>query len=196
MLKKLLLTLALGTAAFAMHDASINLNNEDIELKGSLDIGELNRSDFPDMYFLTLGVLDVDNDDDADQLIHAGFQLRQEIRGVQGLKFGIGIKGTYTKVGNLKHSSIPIGVELGYTLPFDSVIPIVLSGSVDYAPSVLSYKDADRYMEKRVELGFQIIEQGTLFVGYRKIDLDFDENAGNGDYTYSDTGYIGFKVRF
>ena len=196
MLKKLLLTLALGTAAFAMHDASLNLNNEDLEVKGSIDIGELNRSDFPDMYFLTLGVLDVDNDNNAKQLLNAGFQLRQEIRGVQGLKFAIGIKGTYTKVGNFKHASIPVGAELSYTLPFNSFIPIILTGTVDYAPSVLSYKDADRYMENRVELGFQIIEQGTLFVGYRKIDLDFDKNAGNGDYTYTDTGYIGFKVRF
>ncbi|MBE0499018.1 MAG: hypothetical protein IBX43_07245 [Campylobacterales bacterium] len=196
MLKKLLLTLALGTAAFAMHDASINLNNEDIELKGSIDIGELNHSDFPDTYFLTLGMLDVDNDNDADQLFHAGFQLRQDVRGVAGLKFAIGIKGTYAKVGNLNHASVPVGVELGYTLPFDVAIPIVLTGTVDYAPSVLSYRDADRYMEKRVELGFRIIEQGTLFVGYRKIDLDFDESAGNRDYTYTDTGYIGFKVRF
>lgn len=196
MLKKLLLTLALGTAAFAMHDASINLNNDDLEVKGSLDIGELNRSDFPDMYFLTLGFLNAENEnEDTDALLEAGFKLRQEVRGVEGLRFGLGFKGTYTEVGPLKHAAVPLGVELAYTLPIGSAIPVILSGSLDYAPSVLSFKDADRYMEKRVELGVQIVEQATIFVGYRKIETDFENNLG-GDYTYNDTGYIGFKVRF
>jgi hypothetical protein len=196
MLKKLLLTLALGTAAFAMHDASINLNNDDLEVKGNVDIGELNQSDYPNIYFLTLGFLNAENEnDDTDALLEAGFKLRQEVTGVQGLRFGLGFKGTYTEVGGLKHAAVPLGVELAYTLPIGSAIPVIISGSLDYAPSVLSFKDADRYMEKRVELGVQIIEQATIFVGYRKIETDFENNSG-GDYTYNDAGYVGFKVKF
>ncbi len=196
MLKKLLLTLALGTAAFAMHDASINLNNDDLEVKGNVDIGELNQSDYPNIYFLTLGFLNAENENvDVDALLEAGFKLRQEVRGVQGLRFGLGFKGTYTEVGRLKHAAVPLGVELAYTLPIDMAIPVIISGSLDYAPSVLSFKDADRYMEKRVELGVQIVEQATLFVGYRKIETDFEKSLG-GDYTYNDAGYIGFKVKF
>lgn len=195
MLKKLLISLALGASLFAMHDASVNLNNDDIELKGNIDIGELNQSDFPDTYFLTLGFLDVDNREDTDPLLQAGFKLRQSVTGVQGLRFGLGFKGTYTEVGRQKHAAIPLGVELAYTLPIGSAIPVILSGSLDYAPSVLSFKDADSYTEKRLELGIQIVEQATIFVGYRKIDTDFESRSG-GDYTYNDTGYIGFKVRF
>jgi YfaZ precursor len=127
--------------------------------------------------------------------LQAGFKLRQDVRGVQGLRFGLGFKGTYTEVGNQKHSAIPLGVELAYTLPIDSVVPIIISGTLDYAPSVLSFKDADSYMEKRLELGVQIVEQATIFVGYRKIDTDFEAHSG-GDYTFNDTGYIGFKIRF
>lgn len=195
MLKKLLLTLALSVSLFAQHDASVNLNNDDIEVDGNIDLGELNRSDYPGIYFLTLGFLDVDNREKTNPLLSAGFMLRQNVTGVQGLRFGLGFKGTYTEVGRQKHSAIPLGVELAYTLPIDSAIPVILSGSLDYAPSVLSFKDADSYMEKRVELGVQIVEQATIFVGYRKIETDFERGAG-GDYVYNDTGYIGFKIRF
>jgi len=195
MLKKLLLSLVLSTSLFAMHDASVNLNDDDIEVKGNIDLGELNQSDFPDTYFLTLGFLDVDNKESTDPLFSAGFMLRQNINGVDDLKFGIGVKGTYTKVGSAKHAAVPINVELAYTLPLDISIPIIISGAISYAPSVLSFKDADSYFEGRAELGIQIIEQGQLFVGYRQIDTDFESNYG-GDYGYNDSAYIGFKVRF
>jgi hypothetical protein len=195
MLKKLLITLALSVSLFAQHDASVNLNSDDIEVNGNIDLGELNQSDYPNIYFLTLGFLDVDNRESTDPLLQAGFKLRQDVTGVKGLRFGLGFKGTHTEVGNHKHSAIPLGVELAYTLPINSAIPIIISGSLDYAPSVLSFKDADSYMEKRIELGVQIVEQATIFVGYRKIDTDFETRYG-GDYTYNDTGYIGFKIRF
>ncbi len=196
MLKKLLLTLALSVSLFAAHDASVNLNSDDIELNGNIDIGELNQSDYPNMYFLTLGFLDVENAESTDPLWSAGFKLRQEITGMPGLRFGIGAKGTYTEVGQRKHAAIPLGVELVYTLPIDSAVPVIVSGSFDYAPSVLSFKDADSYMEKRLELGVQIVEQAVIFAGFREIDTDFDVRGAGGDYEYNDEFYIGFRIKF
>jgi len=195
MLKKLLLGLTLSTSLFAMHEASINLNNDDIEVNANIDLGELNHSDYPDSYFLTMGLLDVGRNVNTEPLYSAGFMLRQPIHGTNGLKFAIGVKGTYLKSGTVTHASVPINVGLSYTLPIDFVMPIYISGDLSYAPSVLSFEDADRYFEGRTELGLQIIEQGSLFVGYRKIDANF-KNTSGGNYTFSDTAYIGFKVRF
>lgn len=195
MLKKLLLSLALSASLFAMHDASVNLNSDDIEVNGNLDLGELNESDYPDSYFLTFGFLDVDNAVSTDPLLSAGFMLRQDMTGIENMRFGLGFKGTYTEVGRSKHAAIPINAELAYTLPLDFAMPIVISAGLSYAPSVLSFKDADSYFEGRVEASLQIIEQGSLFVGYRQIETDFESNEG-GDYTFSDSAYIGFKIRF
>jgi hypothetical protein len=196
MLKKLLLSLALSISLFAAHDASVNLNSDDIELNGNIDIGELNQSDYPNMYFLTLGFLDVDNPESTDPLLSAGFKLRQDISGLPGLRFGIGAKGTYTEVGRHKHAAVPLGIELVYTLPIDSAVPVIVSGSFDYAPSVLSFKDADKYMEKRLELGVQIVEQAVIFAGFREIDTDFETAGAGGDYEYNDELYIGFRIKF
>lgn len=196
MLKKLLLTLTLSLSLYAAHDASLNLNSDDIELNANLDIGELNQSDYANTYFLTLGFLDVDNRESTDPLWSAGFKLRQDVTGLEGLRFGIGAKGTYTEVGRYKHAAIPLGLELVYTLPVDTAIPLVLSGYFDYAPSVLSFKDADEYMEKRLEFGVQIVEQANIFVGYRDIDTDFDVIGAGGDYEYNDEFYIGFRIKF
>ncbi len=196
MLKKLLLSLALSVSLFAAHDASVNLNSDDIELNGNIDIGEMNQTDYPNTYFLTLGFLDVDNRESTDPLLSAGFMLRQDVTGMQGLRFGIGAKGTYTEVGQLKHAAVPLGVELVYTLPIGSTVPVVVSGSFDYAPSVLSFKDADMYMEKRIELGVQIVEQATIFAGFRDIDTDFEVGGRKADYEYNDEFYIGFRIKF
>ncbi len=192
MLKKLLLSLALSASLFAMHDASVNLNNDDIEVNGNIDLGELNQSDYPNAYFLTLGLLDVDNKETTNPLVSAGFMLRQNLRGAESLKIGIGFKGTYTKVGNVKHAAVPINAELSYILPVNTVIPMMISGAVSYAPPVLSFKDADRYFEGRAEFSLQIVEQGSLFVGYRQIKTDFI----GANYRYNESAYVGFKVRF
>ena len=194
MLKKLLLSIVLVTSVFAQHNASINLNSDDIEVKGNVDLGELNRSDYPNTYFLTLGFLDVDNAVDTDAMLSAGFKLRQDVKGVNGLRLGIGIDGIYTKVSGSTFTATPLGVEVAYTLPINFAMPIVVSGSIDYAPSILSFRDADRYLQKRIEISVAVIEQGSIFVGYRKIDTDFDTAVG--DYVFNDAGYIGFKVKF
>ena len=125
-------------------------------------------------------------------MFSAGFMLRQNLNGMENMKFGIGFKGTYTKVANSKHIALPINAELSYTLPLDIAVPITLSGSIAYAPSVLTFEDANKYFEGRAEISAQIIEQGSLFIGYRQIDTNFK----NADYEFSNTGYIGFKVRF
>jgi len=194
MLKKILLLLTLTGALFAQHDASINLNSDEIELKGNLDLGELMQSDYPDMYFVTVGYLDVDNDESTDPLIEAGFMLRDDIYAIDGLRFGIGFKGNSAEVSGQNFSSIPLGIELEYTLPLDFSMPIKLSGTLFYAPSALTFQDGDRYFEGRMEASISIIEQADIFVGYRKIDLDFD--GWRGDYNYSDDAYVGFRIRF
>ena len=198
MLKKLLLSLAVTTALFAQHDAAINLNNDDIELQSNVDLGELNQSDYPDTYFLTLGFLDVENENrSTDPLFSAGFKLRQDIPAVPNLRFGIGFKGTYAKVASEKHVALPLGAELTYSIPLAEAMALKFSGFFDYAPSALAFKDADNYMEKRLEVGFQIVEQATIFAGYRDIDLDFNrEKSLIGDYRFDDDFYFGFRVRF
>jgi hypothetical protein len=194
MLKKLLLTLALAGSLFAQHDASINLNSDELELKGNLDLGELMQSDYPDMYFITMGYLDVDNDESTDPLLEVGFMLRDDIYAVDGLRFGIGFKGNTAEVSGQNFSSIPLGVELEYTLPIDFSMPITLSGVLFYAPPALTFQDGDKYLETRIEASIAIVEQAIIFVGYRQIDTDYDGWVG--DYSYSDEAYVGFRIRF
>lgn len=193
MLKQILLTAALGACLLAQHDASLNINSDDLELQGNIDLGVVSDAGSYGTHFLTLGFIDVDNSVRTDPLVSTGFKIRQNITGVEGLRFGLGLKGTYTKIGNLRHLAIPLAIEAAYTLPINSAIPIVVTGFLDYAPSVLSFKDADSYMEKRLEVGIEIINQATIFIGYRNIDTDFQNNI---DYDYNDSGYLGFKVRF
>ena len=67
-----------------------------------------------------------------------------------------------------------------------------INASVYYAPSVLSFSDADSYFETRISYDIEVIDNGKITLGYRKMDTNYDA----GDFTYNDSWYAGFKFSF
>lgn len=61
-----------------------------------------------------------------------------------------------------------------------------------YAPSVLSFKDADGYFETRIHLDAEPIDNARIEVGYRKIDTDLKSRS----VTYNDAWYFGLRLDF
>jgi hypothetical protein len=67
-----------------------------------------------------------------------------------------------------------------------------LNGAFYYAPSVLSFKEGDGYMETRIGLDVEPIENARFGVGYRIIDTDLKTR----DVTYNDAWYFGMRLDF
>jgi hypothetical protein len=129
---------------------------------------------------------------DPDPLMEVSFMVMRPVQGVQGLKLGLGIKGEYTEIDGERYAAIPLGIEAELRLPINTPFPFYLNGAFYYAPSVLSFKEGDGYMETRIGLDVEPIENARFGVGYRIIDTDLKTR----DVTYNDAWYFGMRLDF
>ncbi|WP_457749259.1 YfaZ family outer membrane protein [Sulfurimonas sp.] len=191
MLKKITLTAVSAATAFAMNSASININNEDLELSANLDIGQFNENVTPETMFVGVRFLDADNSNtiNNDALYELSFLMKKEMA-ESALNVGLSVKANYTK----DYASLPLGITFEYGLPSVTVVPMSLHADVYYAPKVLAFKNADKYFEYRVEYDAEVIEHGYVIVGYRHITTDYNDVRGN--FTYNASAYIGFNFEF
>ena len=196
MLKKLGLMSVCAASAFALHTAEININDKDLEVSGQFDIGQFNDAVEPNTMFVGVKFLNGDSENsehdnaDIDPYYEASFLMLKDM-GDSGFRLGLGGKLNYTK----DFSSLPLGVVGSYKIPADNLVPMYVNAEVFYAPSVLSFSDADSYFETRISYDVEIIENGKVSVGYRKMNTNYDDSKG-GDFTYNKSWYIGFKFSF
>lgn len=194
MLKKLLLSTLISSAAFAAHQVEVNVNDKEVEGQIRLEVGRMG-----DMEHTYMGArfLNGDNNNsqtiaDPDPLMEVSFMVQNDVRGVRGLKLGLGFKGERTKIDGQSYIAVPLGAEAELKLPLNSPIAFYLGGAMYYAPSVLSFKDADGYFETRIHLDVEPIDNARIEVGYRKIDTDLKSRS----VTYNDAFYFGLRLDF
>ena len=194
MLKKLLLSTLISSAAFAAHQVQVNVNDKEVEGQIRLDMGRMG-----DMEHTYMGArfLNGDNNNsqtitDINPLMEVSFMVQNDVRGVRGLKVGLGIKGEHTKIDGRGFAAIPLGIEAELKLPLNSPIAFYLGGSLYYAPSALCFRDGDDYLETRIHMDAQPIDNARVEVGYRKIDTDLE----NRSITYNDAWYFGLRLDF
>ena len=196
MLKKMTLLSATALTAFALNTGEININNKDLEISGKFDVGQFNDSVEPDTMFVGAKFLNVDADHsdddraDLDPYFEANFLMMRPI-GSQGMKIGMGVKANFTK----DFMSIPLGLQFAYKLPVNNMLPMYLNGELYYAPTVLSFSDADSFLEYRLSYDLEIMKHGRITLGYRSLDTNYESNKG-GDFTYNSYWYVGFKINF
>ena len=107
------------------------------------------------------------------------------------LVIGLGVKFNATK----NFSSVPLGAEASYRLAFSDKFPLYLRGAIYYAPEVLSMQDAKNFLEYRAALDLEVIKNGSVTLGYRSLDTNYDSTKG-GDINYNKSVYVGVKFSF
>jgi hypothetical protein len=195
MLKKIILCALVSSGAFAAHQIEANVNSRDVEGAIRLDMGRMGNA--MQNTYIGARFLNGDNNNsntiaNTDPLMEVSFMVMRPVQGVPGLKLGLGIKGEYTKFDGNSYAAIPLGGEAELRLPLNTPFPFYLGGSLYYAPSVLSFKDGDSYLETRLHLDAEPIDNGRVEVGYRKIDT----NIKNRDVTYNSSWYFGMRLDF
>jgi len=195
MLKKLSLIAFLAVSAFAMHSGELNINTRDLEVSAKFDMGQFNNAIEPDTMFIGGKFLNADEKHSSPEsnnlkpYFELNALLMQKI-GNQGMSIGMGVKANFTK----DYSAIPLGLEFAFKIPAPDLIPMQLNGSLYYAPSVLSMRDADNYLEYRISYDIEIIKNGYITIGYRNLDTNYE--GRNADFTYNESFYGGFKIGF
>ncbi len=208
MLKKLGLLALCGASAFAMHAVELNVNDKDLEFGVAVDIGQFNDNVKPDSVFIGAKIIHADKKHSDINILgeisdyyEIGFLMKRNIAD-SGLVIGLGVKLNGTK----HYGSVPLGAEIGYKLPFDSPIPLYLNASIYYAPEVLSMSDAKNFLEYRISMDIEVIQNGSVTVGYRNLNTNYKTGRGpnntttttqaSGDISYNSFAYVGFKFAF
>jgi len=195
MLKKIILMALISSGAYAAHQIEANVNDKEVEGQIRLDMGRMGNA--MSNTYIGARFLNGDNNNsqtinDPDPLMEVSFMVMRPIQGVPGLKLGLGIKGEYTGIDGRRYAAIPLGAEVELRLPINAPFPVYLGGALYYAPSALSFKEGDGYLETRIHLDVEPIDSGRFEVGYRKIDTDLK----NTNITYNDSWYFGMRLDF
>nr|WP_321266244.1 YfaZ family outer membrane protein [uncultured Sulfurimonas sp.] len=197
MFKKLGLLALCVTSVFAMHGVELNVNDKDLEFGARIDMGQFNDTVEPDSVFLGAKILhgsednsEFDSSSDMQDYIEASFLMQRKVEATD-LVIGLGVKVNGAK----NYSTIPLGAEASYKLAFSDKFPLFLRGAIYYAPEVLAMQDAKNFLEYRVAFDLELIKNGSLTLGYRSLDTNYDSDVG-GDFNYNKSVYVGFKFAF
>ncbi|KPK60128.1 MAG: hypothetical protein AMJ59_07520 [Gammaproteobacteria bacterium SG8_31] len=132
--------------------------------------------------------------DKGETLSVGGYLTGSAAGGNRPLTAGLGTRFYYTgydKGSKEDGSSLTLGGFVRYQFP--QLDRVAVGGTLFYGPSVLSFGDADEFYELEGWAGYSVLRDGEVYVGWRRIKTDFDND---GD-TMIDTGFhVGLRVRF
>ena len=91
-----------------------------------------------------------------------------------GFSVGVGIKGVVAKVTGdstivSSTSAMALGGLVRYSPPAIQRLGIV--GEVYLSPNIVTFGDANRYIESNVRAEYEVIPQAVAYVGYRRIEF-------------------------
>jgi len=132
---------------------------------------------------------------DKNYLLELGLQV-VDVAGSEspGLEIGVGPKLYYMTddAADVTGLSIAVGGIVRYNLP--QLQRLALQGSLYYAPSITSTLDADAFVEYGVRVAYEILPTASVYLGYRKIRVDYAK--GNGGHTLDDGTMLGLDFSF
>ena len=140
-----------------------------------------------------------ENNDDEYKIVDVKFVFGNEML-MDQLTCELGFKGLLGDIeedrrdGDL--AAIGFLLSAAYEIPKTvSPIPVEVSTSVCLAPSALSFLDSERYAEIGIGVGFQIIENAALVLGYKHIKVHIHEHHRH--WTMRDDAVsIGLRLSF
>lgn len=109
------------------------------------------------------------------------------------LIFGVGGKALFIapSQGSENGVAIALGAHFHYVWP--SYNRFAIGGELYYAPSIVSFNHADRYMEFGVRAGYSVLRNAEIYVGYRHVAAAFTSSS---TVTLDNTFMVGLSLTF
>jgi hypothetical protein len=108
-----------------------------------------------------------------------------------GFELGAGVKGYLASLAEYDVGAISLGVMARYAPPIASRFAVTLR--LNYAPSILTFNDGDALLIQNARFGYEILPEVEIYAGYRKIELDFDNQR---DIKVDDGWHLGLDMQF
>ncbi len=165
--------------------ADINVSSDAFRLSG--DVPLPNRNILFDGSWLH-------HKDKGDTLSVGAYLTGKAAGGNRPLTAGLGTRLYYVHYdagANEDGTNLTLGGFVRYQFP--QLDRLAVGGTLFYAPSVLSFGDSDEFYEFESWVGYSVIRDAEVYLGFRRIKSDFDD----GGDTMIDTGFhVGLRARF
>ncbi|OUS25757.1 hypothetical protein A9Q99_20070 [Gammaproteobacteria bacterium 45_16_T64] len=130
------------------------------------------------------------HEDDGD-VYSIGAFVQSPINNRNDLHGALGAKLYYLDADGPDGHGVGLGGELSFKIP--SVEKLSIHAEAYYAPKVLAYDDVERFLDTSISLKYRALEQGSIYVGYRKQEVDIKD----GERADIDNGaHIGISLQF
>jgi len=188
-IKKILLAILLTFNTYTVcaeeNSIGMDINSKDVEILASINLNNLTYYTDGTSYVLDLAYLHTK----GNNLTTLGISGQNMFQGLEGLSLAFGLKAAFSE----DFLAFPLYAKAIYRLPLnDQIPPTSLSTSFTYAPSVLSFRDAQSYTEFRLEADMEVISNIHIFTGFRRINTDYEDY----DKTFNNSFYAGLKLSF
>ncbi|HEX6929333.1 MAG TPA: YfaZ family outer membrane protein [Gammaproteobacteria bacterium] len=88
------------------------------------------------------------------------------------LQVGLGGRLQFIETDPASGAAISLGAWARYNL--SGANRFAIAGSVHFAPSVTSFGDVENYIEYDIRGEYEVLRNGSLYLGYRKVETDFE----------------------
>lgn len=186
LLKRASLLAALLAAAFTVH-----ADNLDINLGSNAAYIDYSTAMTGSGLYGDLGYLHHTDQVDMGQ---AGLELVGNASPVGSpVIFGVGGKLFYVSPKQLNENGTVVGLGGHVNFTWPTYNRFVIGGELYYAPSIVSFNKADRFLEFGVHAGYEILRNAQVYVGYRHVGAAF---TGTSTVTLDSTIMAGLNITF
>ncbi|HET7922418.1 MAG TPA: YfaZ family outer membrane protein [Gammaproteobacteria bacterium] len=109
------------------------------------------------------------------------------------LLFGVGGKLLFINPVNSSYNGVAVGLGAHFHYVWPSYNRFALGGEIYYAPSIVSFNQADRYLEFSVRAGYSVLRNAEVYIGYRHVSAAF---TGTTSLTLDNTFMAGLSLTF
>ena len=186
---------------------TFGINIGSSEVQGWIDV-QFDTNDIP----LVMGAdILYNNDDGRYWLTSAHIAVKDELLMPQidlgqALSLGLGFRGVLGEV-KIHRADYDVGAfcfqflgdydfrkNSSPGLPSFFGLPVSISLSLSGAPEILCFSDTEKYVEFSTAFNFYINKSAAAFIGYRRIDIDFDRHD---DKNWDDDAvFAGIRISF
>jgi len=174
--KKILLSMLIAGFAFSENFINLQITDDTVMFEGQAQI--VNNKPV----YARGGYLVNNKKDAVSDFGYIGLKTEGQAIGVD---IPVKISLIFDVVHIKNNTASPVGLGISTYLKQFSM-PVFCRATYEYAPKILSYEDAEKFSKIKAEAGIRFIENGEVFVGYRKIDFD-DNYISN---MYAGVGFV------
>jgi hypothetical protein len=186
-------TLLMATLLAPAHASSLSLDLSDdaVRLQYASTVSMSADSEFE----WDAGFLLVEGDNgDSDRKLFTGTLRSVGDAGVANhqVNAALGLRASWLNGRGFDAQALGVGGEVSARL--QGMDRLVFAGYGYYAPKILSFGDAEEFFEFGASAGYQVLRNGEVFLGYRRVTFDPKQAAGT---VTADTGFhVGIKFGF